>query len=66
MLTSFINQRGTLTSYSLKRLADERQDAKSSPQCLHHSDEMVGLAGLSMNQFGVNVEFIGTFVATFA
>ncbi len=63
MLTSFINQRGTLTSYSPKRLADERQDAKSSSLWCKHSGEVMGLAGFSVNQFGVNVEFVGTLIA---
>ena len=66
MLTSFINQRGTLTSYFPKRLADERQDAKSSSLCLHHSGEVVGLARLSVNQLGVNVELVSAIVATLA
>ncbi len=66
MLTSFINQSGTLTSYFPKRLADERQDAKSSSLCLHHSGEVVGLARLSVNQLGVNVELVGAIVATLA
>ena len=66
MLTSFISQRGTLTSYFPERLADERQDAKSSSLWCKHSDEVEGLAGLGVNQFGVNVEFVSTLVATSA
>ena len=62
MLASFINQRGALTSYLPKRLADERQDAKSSSLWCKHSGEVMGLTGLSVNQFGVNVEFIGSLI----
>lgn len=66
MLASFINQRGTLTSYLPKRLADERQDAKSSPLWCKHSSEVMGLTRFCMHQLGVNVEFIVTVVAAFA
>lgn len=63
MLTSFINQRGTMTSIPPERLADERQDAKSSSLWCKHSGEVVGLAGFCVNQFGVNVELVGSLIA---
>ncbi len=54
MLASFINQRGTLTSKFPVRLADERQDAKSSTLWCKHSSEGEVLSALnSLRLYGL-------------
>ena len=64
MLTSFINQRGTLTSYS--RYGWQMNAKMPNPRRYGASiATRGGLAGFSVNQFGINVEFTGSIVATF-